>query len=538
MTLKETYLPALSGASRTATKKGNTIITEQMTFDGLCHRPYAGLTDMYDMKNLTPDAHALTVRPERKMIVTAFPEGGTPHGMCHHDGLVVAQGTSLYRVRDGEIVRLGDVSDTDKSFTSFGKKLIIMPDKLCYDAETGELIPMELDSGTFGGTVSGGHIIGSGNWESMGFHVGDGVRLEVGKINVTGYSGPEIAHCRITKFVGRGMYVDHEFTQSGQVNMRMVRECPDMTHVCACGERLVGCNGNAIYISEAGNPFNWCATDPDGVASRDPATVWTASPGEFKGCIPWEGYALLFKEDHICRLIGHGAGTYALDDSPFAGVSDPRSLCRLNGDVYYLSAMGPFRYSGGEPTYIGEKIGVHLTAGCGGTDGRYYYLSANREGSSNCIYIWDPTQSCWYIEENAGVAFMANVGDRLYFQTTWGAIMMEGNAYHPVRDGLSEIETVGKIVATVTFGSDHVSLPAARHLVGLCFAAEAAVDEIANVYVSYDGGTWQTVGSMKGRGVRHTYRFNFAPQKCDEYRLRIDMIGDWRVSRIYRMYRE
>jgi hypothetical protein len=538
VSLKETYLPALAASSRAGAKSGNTIVTEQTSFGGLRHRPDAGATDVFDMKNLTPSAHALTVRPERRTVIEAFEGGGAPHGMCNHYGLIVAQGTSLYRISDGEVVRLADVSDTDKSFASFGEKLIITPDKLCYDAATGEVHPIELDSGKFGGTVSGNQIVGSGTWEEMGFHVGDGVRIEVGMISSDGHTGPEVVYCHIKSFWGRAMYVDREFTQKGQQNIRMVRECPDMTHVCACGERLVGCKGNVIHISEAGNPYNWCATDPDGVASHDPATVRTASAGNFTGCIPWEGYVLLFKEDHVCRLIGHGAGSYAVDDAPFVGVSDARSLCLVNGDVYYLGSTGPYRYGGSTPTGIGDDIGVHLTEGCGGTDGRYYYLSAKDTDGGEHIYVWDPAQSSWYIEDSADVAFMANVGDRLYFQTSAGSIVAEGNAYHPTGDGVSEIDAVGMIEASVTFGGDQVSLPTPRRLKGLRLVAEAEIGAEMTVLISYDGGAWQRIGSMEGAGVRRTYRIDLVPCACDEYSLRLQLSGGWRIDKIYRVYRE
>ena len=540
MSMKDTYLPALATASRTGTKNGSAIVTEQTSFGGLCHRPDAGATDVYDMNNLTlmPSARSLTVRPERRTVVAARDGGGTPHGMCNHRGLIVAQGTSLYRMVGGELVRLGEVSDTDKSFASFGERLIIMPDKLCYDASTGEISPIELNSGEFGGTVSGNQIVGAGTWEEMGFHVGDGVRLEVGSISVNGYTGPEVAYCRITAFSGRAMYVDHEFKQTGQLKMRMVRECPDMTHICACGERLVGCSGNAIHISEAGNPYNWCATDPDGVASSDPATVRTASAGDFTSCIPWDGYVLLFKADHVCRLIGHGAGSYALDDAPLAGASDARSLCQINGDVYYLGITGPCRYGGGQPACLADDIGVYLTEGCGGTDGRYYYLSARDADGNEHIYVWDPVRSCWYVEDGADVAFMTNVGDRLYFQTSAGSIVVEGNAFHPARDGVSEIDTVGSLRATVTFGCDQVSLPTPRRLRGLRFVAEAPTGDSASVYVSYDNGEWHRIGVMEGFGARRTYRIDLVPRACDEYRLRFELCGAWRIDRIYRVYRE
>lgn len=152
----------------------------QTAFGGLEHAPGGKDGSLYEMENLSARAcPLLSPRPGRGTLRTLT----QPGGLTALDVPCWVDGTGFYA--DG--VLKGTVSAGEKRFAAMGKSILIFPDKLRYDTETGTL--ESLESGWSGSSLSfrSGQIYGEDaeanalyaaetDWSDY-FRPGDGVTI-------------------------------------------------------------------------------------------------------------------------------------------------------------------------------------------------------------------------------------------------------------------------------------------------------------------------------------------------------------------------
>lgn len=108
----------------------------QNVFGGLNENVSARDGEIAAMENMSSDRWPLlSPRPRRYRVRTL--EG--PNGLAAKDALCWVDGTAFYY--DG--VKRGDVSDGEKRFCFLNRWVVIWPDKLCYNTETGQFGPLE-----------------------------------------------------------------------------------------------------------------------------------------------------------------------------------------------------------------------------------------------------------------------------------------------------------------------------------------------------------------------------------------------------------
>ena len=118
-------------------------------FGGLAGAGEVGADTLQAMANLVPCGYPALTTGNARLQYLAAPTTGAAHGLTLHRGKVVlAQGTGLFVSSGaGACTRLGNVTDTDKRFASFGDLLFILPDGLVYNAADGSLRKFGLDTG-------------------------------------------------------------------------------------------------------------------------------------------------------------------------------------------------------------------------------------------------------------------------------------------------------------------------------------------------------------------------------------------------------
>ena len=96
-----------------------------------------------NMMNLSSvRAPALSTRRIRGLLMES-PGSGAPHGIAVFEGnLYIARGTAIYRRVGDAYFSLGTVSDTDKQFFVFGKRMYIYPDKVYVASGGTSLTPI------------------------------------------------------------------------------------------------------------------------------------------------------------------------------------------------------------------------------------------------------------------------------------------------------------------------------------------------------------------------------------------------------------
>ena len=381
--------------------------TSQTAFGGLDHTPGAGDGAVYQMKNLTgADYPLLASRPPRWKVATLTQPGGlfARGALCW-----VAQGGFWYQ---GE--RKGDVSEGEKIFAALGSYLLIFPDKVYYNTQTGVFGSLEskwtgaglsFQNGTlYGQEAQANTIQAQGVTWTDYFQKGDAVTISGCTTHAENNKSLIIRDIQDDKlvfyeysFTLDGEKGDEAYTEEGEVTL--TRTVPDLDYVCENENRVWGCKDNTIYCSKLGDPFNWNVFD--GLAT-DAYAVDTGSAGNFTGCISYLGYPVFFKEDHIYKVYGTMPSNFQVMGTETLGVMEGcgKSLAAAGEVLFYLSRGGVMAYSGSVPQCISRTLGdLAVGNAVAGADGLRYYLSAQGAGEGWSLLVYDTQTKLWHRED-------------------------------------------------------------------------------------------------------------------------------------------
>ena len=517
---------------RSVRKDSHVTRSRQTAFGGLSSCAHATGQEIAHMKNMSPYAYpAIGTREKRFLYETDLV--GRPHGIFRYEGVVVALGNALYSFDGtGNTQKLINAADMDKHMVSFGSMLFIQPDGICYDFDGKTVRNLSVTTGLLTEVLLGDdYITYEGYPWSQNFSVGDGVELYV-KDYVLGSN--LIFRCKIIKIVNGTVFFDKTFDVQGTYSIGVTRIFPAASAMCAVGDRLVSCVDHKVYVSEAGNPFNWCASDGSDAA---PLTIATAGGGCFTACHPWQGYAILFKKDRIFQLLGRGADDYRVTEITAPGLTEKnaRSLCEINGKLYYLSEGGVYCYDGNYPRAVGKDLPYGLSNGVGGSDGVCYYLSALGQDGMYHLYVYHTERDMWYEQDALQAVAMVQNGDVLYIQTAGGQLLRTAREGEKLPDDGSVIyETASAFMSQVIFGEEFGGTPDGLRLLCVSLRVDGEPGGELKVEIAYDGGEiWEPVGVLKG-GTHGMVQLRLLPRRASSYRLRLSMTGRWRVLEMFR----
>lgn len=293
------------------------------------------------------------------------------------------------------------------------------------------------------------------------------------------------------------------------------RPMPKLQHVFQHNNRLWGCGYgvgedgtvlNEIYASALGDFRSWYRYE--GI-STDSFTATVSAPGKWTGGISYGGYPMFFKEKSIFKIYGSAPSSFQTHYENWRGVKDGAedSLAIVDEILFYLTESGVVSYSGAVPQNIDGKLRLSSTTGVGcGCRGKYFFKS----GSD--IFCFDTRSGMWFkYTVGSGVKFRT-VGDNIFMFRENGGRFMYGTSDIPV-EWYCETANIG-------FGDpDHKyisRIQARMRLEQLCEM---------RMFISYDGGEWERIGSFYGNGITHTL-CEVRPVRCGYFRLRFEGKGD------------
>ncbi len=500
-----------------------------------------------EMQNLSPHkAPVLAVRRPREVWVGAV-GSGKPHGMTLMNGQVYfVRGTTLYGPGNGgQPAVIGTVTDTDKIMVAFNGELLIFPDKVYLDRDTGTLKSMEIARVTCNNCqfTKNTIVLGSDKtWEGLGFRPGDSVTC----YNTNGSDAAPAGSYRILSMSGRTATISTTFEVLMSRNMIMAREVPDFSTLCVSGERLYGAVDGEIYVSAAGSAFDWFGPDTDG---KGPARLIAASEGSITACLPWQGYAIFFKEDRIIKLLGNRAVAYTLTDIPAPGIPAGmgKTLCEIGGALYYYGVSGIYRYTGSYPEAIGlPGDGAHLpgeehpgyVGGVGGTDGISYYIALKTAANATRLFLYHPLLRRFYAEDDTYPAAMVTRRGFLGMQMADGRILLTASDGRTA--GLASAES-GAVTASARLVAMRpeddgywrplrVTLRATGPTNGTLTLKAILSDGAAGLDAI--PGRAVTVGQVSGAMVDRRVTFPLTAALCDAAVLILEMNGEWEVGEV------
>ena len=499
----------------------------QVKFGGYDRRVGVGDGTLWYTENLSArDYPVLSPRQARRL----WRRLERPNGLYAHDGLFWVDGTSFYA--NGNLV--GIVSDSKKRFASLGAYVIILPDRMAYNRLTGEFTPLGIAwvgavsflDGTYAGEEAEGcAIVTTG--APFPFNAGDAVTIAGCKNNPDNNKTVIIREvstdCRTLTFY------ENSFTVGAETAVTISREVPELRFICENENRLWGCDGNTVYASKLGDPFNWNVFD--GI-STDSFAVSVGSAGEFTGCISYMGYPCFFKENHIYKVYGAKPSDFQLMSSASLGVDagSGDSLAVAGETLFYLSRVGVTAYAGGVPQNAAEVFGGERYADAvAGSDGRRYYISMRDGEGKYSLFCYDTEAGMWHREdESRAVAFAYHRG--LWMLCDDGRLwLMPGAEEFPI-DSVAET----MIISRAEFGDFTEGSPNKKGTAKLQLRAELDAGAYLSVKIMYDSdGTWHEVALLKAEKKRSFY-LPVIPQRSDHFRIALDGAGSWRLYSLTR----
>lgn len=518
-------------------------------FGGLAGSGEVGADTLQAMANLVPCGYPALTTGNARLQYLAAPTTGAAHGLTLHRGKVVlAQGTGLFVSSGaGACTRLGNVTDTDKRFASFGDLLFILPDGLVYNAADGSLRKFGLDTGNME-NVSIDNVyltVPTAGLQTKGFRVGDCIRLDIqGDIKSAVLNG----YYRISALTESYLCVEGGFPERGTFTARVRRVMPDLEGLCAMGDRLYGFAGQSVYACEAGNPWNWYWADAASPETA-PFSLHTAGGSDFTACTVWQGYPIFFRADGISRLMGraHVAGgflaatgvTLSEQSAPGIPAGQAATLCGLDGALYYCSGSDVYRYAGAAPARVCDGLPAGLRGICAGTDGRGLYLSATESNGTRRLFLYCPGLG-WYrldpVSVTAALFFPdgtgAGQGDFCLLQRLDGYLFLTRSSGTAATSGFMAA-TVPTPEATAEFGDETALLPDGGRLLAVHLRACGRIGSSLKLYVRYDGeSSWQLLGSVAGSGREELIRIPVPPRPCRWFRFRLNFSGSGAPGRL------
>lgn len=358
--------------------------------------------ELSDCKNLSSAKFPCLSQSFERIVEKTYEDGCST--LFVKDGLIEVIGRNLYH-EGNEIGQLN--SGARKKMAAVGNYVVIFPDKMVYNVETGELTKMEQRVSAQGAVFTDSTLTSASGGFGV-FKVGDGLTIEGCD------EFPENNKTVIVRAVTDTELTFYENTFTActpEGSVRVSRKVPALDHICESNYRLWGTSGNTIYGSKYGDPFNFEVFDG---LSGDSYTIEVATEGSFTGCIAYNSHICFFKQNTLHKLYGNKPSNFQLVTSQVPGVfpTCERSMCIVNDTLYYVGANGVYAYTGSVPELISGKLGssTPVISACGASDGERYYISGVTEiGDSikGALFVYDLRRDIWLKEDNIGCKDMA-----------------------------------------------------------------------------------------------------------------------------------
>lgn len=513
-------LPSMAHAER--------LVREQTAaFAGYDHNAVVKEGYFYEMENLSGDLYpVLSPRKNRRLVRTL----AKPNGLYSADELCWVDGTGFYYGG----VRRGEVSDSPKHFARLGGYIVLFPDKMYYQIDTGQFGSLEA---SWTGSASITHYAyGASSQEAEEVYQGNAVcaqqalPFEAGEaVFLSGSSQPENNRSAVVREVRDGgktlLFDNNTFLEQQAQTLTLERRVPDLDVLCENENRLWGGSGRQIFASALGNPFRW--NNFEGLAT-DSFAVCLGSGGPITAAASFLGYAVFFQQDAIHKIYGGKPSNFQAMSSAVSGAASGcgPSMAVAGETLFYLARTGIVSYAGGIPVSIAAPFGpdARFDAAVGGSDGRKYYVSL-RQDQLWTLFVYDTRTGLWYKEDHTHALAFARQNGTLFLLDAAdnGLYALDG----PSASGLPWLAETGDF-------SD--SGPDKTGLLRLLLRLDAPAGSSVKIEIQFDSdGLWRTVQSLTPDKKR-SFLLPIIPRRCDHYRIRISGSGDCRIFSLTRQF--
>ena len=331
------------------------------------------------------------------------------------------------------------------------------------------------------------------------------------------------------------------------IELTLTRKIPDISFACECQNRIWACskNGNEIYASALGNPYNFY--DFSGLTT-DSYAVNVGSNGEFTACVSFLGRPMFFKEDSLHIISGSypsnggeldGLSYSVLTSASFKGVEkgSERSLAVIDNILYYKAPCGIVAFDGTNTTVISSDLGdAKYKNAVAGARGNKYYVSMQDESGSYNLFVYDTRLGIWSREDCTHALKFINVQSELLY------IDAEDLSVKSVSDSdvlhLSDYEREGAFDWECETENIGFSYPDSKYISRIRLRLSLDENANASVFIQYDSdGIWHRKGEISRSGIKN-HLLPIVPVRCDHMRIKITGSGDVKIISISKVLEE
>ena len=314
------------------------------------------------------------------------------------------------------------------------------------------------------------------------------------------------------------------------------REAPDIDHVVEWNNRLWGAsdNDNTIYACKLGDPTNWKYYQG---TSLDSYYAQQGTDENFTGSAVYSGHLIFFKPNSMTRIYGTSPSTFQVSNTVCYGVEkgSSKSVVVINDNVLYKSSIGIMTYDGGTPYCISDKLNVKFKNVIGGTEGRKYYVSLQRDDDTYELMVLDVERAVWHKEDTVRFRDCCTLDGSLYFIPNITAGIFERNKIYIINPKVpTELRKQREWMAVFGAFDEYVENQKIYSKMSLRLVVKT--DTIVTIYIKMDDGEWERIKQI-GYANTGGETVPIVPRRCDRFYIKIVGKGDCEIKSLTRRYR-
>lgn len=347
------------------------------------------------------------------------------------------------------------------------------------------------------------------------------------------YNGEEGVQ-KYTGFIMEG--VIDESTGVIPASFRIEPLNPTFTHPVECNNRIWAGSedGHEIYASKLGEWDKWKSYQ--GVAT-DSYAATIGSDGKFTGAVTYQGNPIFFKENTMIKVTVSSTGAHQIKEVSCPGVQNgsEKSLCVINGVLYYKGVEGIYAYDGSLPVLISSSLGeVRYYNAVSGTILDRYYVSMKDGAGKAHLFVYDTSTGMWAKEDNTDAMMFCKSGDELYYIDNADKKLKSIRGTLPFEDGAEEDD----IDWYAESGNIGFSMPDKKHLAKLQIRLSMELGTNVCIYLQYDSsGNWEHVCNLSGTGTR-SFIVPIIPRRCDHFKYMVAGRGGCKIFSVTKTIEE
>lgn len=224
------------------------------------------------------------------------------------------------------------------------------------------------------------------------------------------------------------------------------------------------------------------------------------------------------------RIYPAAGGGHQIVTVPCSGVRKgaARTVAVVDGVVYYLGSDGVYAFDGSMPVCVSGALGEKRYIGgvAGGESGRYWLSALDAAGNAELL-VYDTQRRLWHRQDGTKAAAFARWNGSMMVLCADGRLLDTDGAVGTPETGPDWYAESGDL---------GLYTPEHKYLARLELRLKAENGVTVKAYVSYDGGSWEQVGSVTGgAGQTRGAVLQVRPRRCGHLRLKLAGDGGCRV---------